>query len=65
MKKLYRSKTDYKLMGVCGGLGQYLGLDSTVIRVVWIVASLLGGLGLLAYIACSLIIPQEPDYIEG
>lgn len=65
MKKLYRSKTDYKLMGVCGGLGQYLGLDSTVIRVVWIVASLLVGLGLLAYIACSLIIPQEPDFIEG
>lgn len=65
MKKLYRSKTDYKLMGVCGGLGQYLGLDSTVIRVVWIVASLLSGLGLLAYIACSLIIPQEPDFIEG
>ena len=65
MKKLYRSKTDYKLMGVCGGLGQYLGLDSTVIRVVWIVASLLGGLGLLAYIACALIIPQAPDFIEG
>ena len=49
-KKLYRSKTDYKLMGVCGGLGQYLGLDSTVIRVVWIIASLLGGLGLLFYV---------------
>ena len=65
MKKLYRSKTDYKLMGVCGGLAKYLDLDSTVIRVVWIIISLMGGLGLLAYIACSLIIPQEPDYIEG
>ena len=64
MKKLYRSKTDYKLMGVCGGLGNYLGLDSTVVRVVWIIASLMG-IGVLAYIACSLIIPQEPDFIEG
>ena len=64
MKKLYRSKTDYKLMGVCGGLGQYLGLDATVVRVVWIIASVMG-FGALAYIACSLIIPQEPDFIEG
>ena len=65
MKKLYRSKNNYKLMGVCGGLANYLNLDPTVIRVIWAVACLFGGFGLWAYIACSLIIPQEPDFIEA
>ena len=64
-KKLYRSKTDKKIAGICGGLGKYLNIDVTLIRVVWAVVSMCGGAGLLAYIICAFVIPEEPDYIEG
>lgn len=60
-KKLYRSLTDKKIAGVCGGIAEYLGTDTTIIRLLWALvccASL--GLGLIAYIAAALIIPQEP-----
>ena len=63
-KKLYRSKTDKKIAGVCGGLAKYLNIDVTVIRVIWAVLAC-SGTGLLAYLICALIIPEEPDYIEG
>ena len=64
-KKLYRSKTDKKIAGVCGGLAKYLNIDVTVIRVIWIIAVLCAGCGLLAYLICALVIPEEPDFIEG
>ena len=64
-KKLYRSRTDKKLAGVCGGLGRYLNVDVTVIRVIWAVVSLFAGAGILAYLICALLIPEEPEYIEG
>lgn len=59
-KRLYRSRTDRMLGGVCGGLGEYLDIDPTLVRVAWVVISLLGGAGLLAYILCWIIIPEEP-----
>ena len=59
-KKLYRSVSDKKLAGVCGGIAEYFGLDSTLIRVGWALVSLFGP-GVLAYIACALIIPEKPD----
>ena len=62
-KKLYRSATDKKLCGVCGGLGEYFKLDPTIIRVIWAVLALCGGFGLLAYLACALIIPEEPTNV--
>ncbi|MCQ2301340.1 MAG: PspC domain-containing protein [Bacteroidales bacterium] len=58
-KKLYRSMMDKKLCGVCGGLGEYFDIDSTVIRVAWILFALLGGSGLLAYLICAIVIPQQ------
>ncbi len=60
-KKLYRSTRDRKLSGVCGGLGDYLNIDPTVIRILFVVFSLTGGFGLLAYIIMSFIIPSEYD----
>ena len=60
MKKLYRSVSDKKLAGVCGGIAEYFGLDSTLIRVGWALVSLFGP-GILAYIICALIIPEKPD----
>lgn len=60
-KKLYRSKTERKLAGVCGGLAEYLNIDPTVIRVIWAVASLFAFVGIIAYVVCAVIIPEEPD----
>ncbi len=61
MKKLYKSRTDKKLDGVCGGLGEYFAVDSTLIRLAWVVFSLAGGAGLLAYIIAAIVIPVKPD----
>ena len=62
-KKLYRSRYDKKLAGVCGGLAQYLNMDPTVVRVIWLLISLFVGAGLLAYIILALVIPEEPAEI--
>ena len=58
-KKLYKSSTDKKLAGVCGGIAEYFGIDSTLVRLGWVVFSLLGGSGLLAYILAAIIIPRD------
>ena len=58
-KKLYRSMTDKKLCGICGGLGDYFDIDPTVVRLLWVIFTLCGGAGLLAYIICALIVPKE------
>ena len=60
-KKLYRSVSDKKLAGVCGGIAEYFGLDSTLIRVGWALVSLFAGAGVLAYIVCAIIIPEKPE----
>jgi len=62
-KKLYRSRTDKKLSGVCGGLAEYLNVDPTVIRLIWVLVTLCAGAGLVAYIACALIMPEKPEEI--
>ena len=62
-KKLYRSATDKKLAGVCGGVAKYLNMDPTVIRVLWAIVSLFGFIGVVAYIVCAFIIPEEPSNI--
>ena len=59
-KKLYKSSTDKKLAGVCGGLAEYFNIDSTLVRLGWVVFGLLGGSGLLAYIIAAIIMPARP-----
>jgi phage shock protein PspC (stress-responsive transcriptional regulator) len=59
-KRLYRSRTDRQLAGVCGGLADYLGLDPSIVRVAFVVLALLGGPGLLLYIILALVVPEEP-----
>lgn len=59
-KKLYKSSTDKKLAGVCGGIAEYFNVDSTLVRLGWVVFSLLGGSGLLAYIIAAIIMPDRP-----
>ena len=60
-KKLYKSQGDRKLCGVCGGLGEFFGIDASLIRLAWIVFSLLGGSGVLAYIIAAIVMPQDPE----
>ena len=57
-KKLHKSATDCKFAGVCGGIAEYLAVDPTVIRVLWVLATALGGSGLLAYIICAIVMPE-------
>lgn len=58
-RKLYRSESDKKLLGVCGGIAEYFDVDPTVVRLGWVLFSLLGGSGLLAYIIAAIIMPTE------
>jgi phage shock protein C len=59
-RKLYRSKTDRKLAGVCGGLARYFNIDATLIRVLFVLLAVLGGSGLVLYVAMWIIVPKEP-----
>jgi phage shock protein PspC (stress-responsive transcriptional regulator) len=63
MKRLYLSRTDKKIFGVCGGIAHYLGVDSTVVRLSMVLITLVfAGFPLLFYIAAWLIMPNEPGY---
>ncbi len=62
MKRLYLSDTDRKIGGVCGGIGEYFGVDPTLIRLLWIILAFMGGTGILAYIIAWAIIPQRPKF---
>ena len=58
-KKLYKSQTDKKIFGVCGGLAEYFGIDPTIIRLIWALLVFCAGTGLLAYIIAALVLPNE------
>ena len=60
-KKLYRSITDKKLCGVCGGFAEYFAIDSTITRLILVAFTLLGGAGILAYIIAALVMPVKPN----
>ncbi len=61
-KRLYRSRKDKVISGVCGGIAEYFSLDSTIIRLVWVILVFLGGTGIVAYIIAAIIVPEEPEY---
>ena len=58
-KRLYKSSTDKKVYGVCGGIANYFDVDPTVIRLIWVIFTLVGGSGLIAYIIAAIIMPDE------
>jgi phage shock protein C len=59
-RKLYRSRTNRQVAGVCGGLAQHFNVDATLIRVLFVLLAVLGGSGLVLYVAMWIIIPKEP-----
>lgn len=58
-KKLFRSRTNRKIAGVCGGLGDYFNIDPTLVRILFLIFLLFGGGGLLLYIICWIAVPEE------
>ena len=62
-KRLYKSTVNCMLCGVCGGIGEYFGVDPTIVRLVWVLLAC-SGTGLLAYIIAAVVMPQEPDEME-
>lgn len=60
-KKLYRSTTNKTLCGVCTGIADYFNIDPTLVKLGWVIFTLAGGCGLLAYIICALVIPEAPN----
>jgi len=62
-KRLYRSREDKVLAGVCGGLGEYLDIDPVLIRVAWVAMALLKGFGILLYLVWIFVVPLKP-YVE-
>ena len=62
-RKLYRSRSNKIICGVMGGLGDYFGVDPTVLRVAYVLLSVFVlGSPIILYIICALIIPQEPEF---
>ena len=59
MKRIYRSTTDRMICGVCGGIAEYFNVDPSLIRILWVIFSLCGGSGLLAYIIVAIILPVQ------
>ena len=60
-KQLTRSATDSVLFGVCGGIAEYLGIDSNVVRLIWVAISLFAGAGVVLYIIAAFLLPKaEP-----
>lgn len=58
-KRLYLSSTDKKLAGVCGGIAEYFGIDSTLVRIGYLALVVFAGTGLLLYIICALVMPKK------
>ncbi|MBS4960263.1 MAG: PspC domain-containing protein [Clostridiales bacterium] len=66
-KRLYRSRRDKKLAGVCGGVANYFGIDPIIVRLIWVFLTFSCAVSVLMYIACIFIIPleEESDMIDG
>lgn len=61
-KRLYRSRKDTFLSGVCGGIAEYFNVDVSLVRIGWVIATLAtGGLGLIAYIIAAVVVPVDPS----
>lgn len=58
-ERIYLSTTNKKIAGVCGGIGEYFGIDPTVIRLLWVLTIFLDGIGILAYIIAWIIMPRR------
>ena len=63
-RKLYKIEHGKKVAGVCAGIAKFLNIDVTIIRLAWVLFTLAGGCGLIAYIIAALVMPNEEDAIS-
>ena len=63
-KRLYRSRKDRQIAGVCGGVADYLSIDPTLVRLAFALLTLAGGPGLVLYIVLAAILPVEPEFVQ-
>ena len=60
-KRLYKIEDGKKIFGVCGGLAEYLDIDVSIVRILWVVLALCCGTGLLVYLICALVLPKKSE----
>ena len=60
VKRIYRSRDERMLAGVCGGIGEYFGMDPTLVRLLFVFGTLVGFQGVLAYVILMILVPEEP-----
>lgn len=65
MNRLYRSRRDRVLLGVCGGIARYFRVDPVLVRVMWVLISLGPFPGIIAYVLAAILMPEEPQAAEG
>jgi phage shock protein C len=61
IKRLYRSRIDRKLGGVCGGFGEYFEIDPVIVRLIYVALIFWGGIGLIAYLVALIVVPNNPE----
>ena len=59
--RIYKSSRDKVLAGVCGGVAEYFNIDPVIVRLIWVIATLAGGTGLVVYIIAAIIMPQDGE----
>jgi len=64
-KRLYRSRSDRMILGICGGMGEYFDVDPTLVRVIAALSLLLGLSGVLVYLVLAVVIPVEPGDVAA
>ncbi len=64
-KRLYRSRKQRSLAGVCGGIAEYLDVDPSLVRIAWVILSMAGGPAVLLYIVMAAVVPEEPEFIQA
>lgn len=61
-RKLYKSRQNRIIDGICGGVAEYFGIDATIVRILWVLITIMGGAGFLLYIAGMIVIPTNPEH---
>lgn len=64
-KRLYKIEEGKKLDGVCGGIAEYFDIDSTIVRLAWILFTAFAGSGILAYIIAAIVMPRKSEVIKN
>jgi phage shock protein C len=63
-KKIYKIEAEKKISGVCAGVSEYLNIDVTIVRVLWLLAALCWGCGLILYIICAFVFPDKTEVVK-